>query len=114
MNSRRFIDPFPQTGGPHLITSNASCCASQQIQALDFRNGSKADIAQSKAMSALPPKADIRGRASHVRFVPKAEVAVIRISGIDNLNAVPLLKKVWFAARQAAVAARQLVGVNTT
>jgi len=65
-------------------------------------------------MSGLPPKADINWTFRDVRFVPKAEVAVIRISGIDNLNAVPLLKKVWFAARQAAVAARQLVGVNTT
>jgi hypothetical protein len=65
-------------------------------------------------MSALPLKADIDPRRRNVCFGPKAEVAVIRISGIDNLNAVPLLKKVWFAARQAAVAARQLVGVNTT
>jgi hypothetical protein len=29
-------------------------------------------------MSALPPKADIAGRRLDVRFVPKAEVAVIR------------------------------------
>jgi hypothetical protein len=29
-------------------------------------------------MSALPPKADIVERDRHVRFVPKAEVAVIR------------------------------------
>jgi hypothetical protein len=26
-------------------------------------------------MSALPPKADIRHRSSHVRFVPKADIA---------------------------------------
>jgi hypothetical protein len=39
----------------------------------------KAQVAERYGrMSALPPKADIRCRDRHVRFVPKAEVAVIR------------------------------------
>jgi hypothetical protein len=36
------------------------------------------DLGSSAPMSAIPPKADIRQRDLDVRFVPKAEVAVIR------------------------------------
>src|SRR5262249_33349053 len=51
----------------------------------DVRFGSKADIearqktyALHKAMSALPPKADMCGANSNVRFGPKADLRAIR------------------------------------
>src|SRR5215469_1816264 len=40
----------------------------------DVRFGSKADIGAVRAMSALPPKADIAERRRDVRFVPKADI----------------------------------------
>ena len=40
------------------------------------RFGSKADIALRLLMSALPPKADIRRRNRHVRFVPIPDIQV--------------------------------------
>jgi len=36
--------------------------------------GQKRTFSDVQAMSALPPKADIRRRDRHVRFVPKAEI----------------------------------------
>src|SRR5262249_8205712 len=40
----------------------------------DVRFGSKADIGHLRAMSALPPKADIGTQPPDVRFVPKADI----------------------------------------
>jgi hypothetical protein len=36
--------------------------------------GQKPTCAMQKGMSALPPKADIRGALAHVRFGPKADI----------------------------------------
>ena len=42
----------------------------------NVRFGSKADIVQrARAMSALPPKADMCDAKPNVRFVPKADIA---------------------------------------
>jgi hypothetical protein len=40
--------------------------------------GQKQAFCSAAVMSALPPKADIAQHGGNVRFVPKAEVAVIR------------------------------------
>jgi hypothetical protein len=37
--------------------------------------GQKQTFVRFHAMSALPPKADIRQRSGHVRFVPKADIS---------------------------------------
>ena len=37
--------------------------------------GQKQTFAPQKAMSALPPKADMCSATRHVRFVPKADIA---------------------------------------
>jgi hypothetical protein len=46
--------------------------------------GHKRTMERLYTMSALPPKADITELDSHGRFGPKAEVALIQISGIDS------------------------------
>ena len=53
-------------------------------------------------MSALPPKADIRCRDRHVRFVPKADIctAAIHLSQLSRLQATEICDPVRGGMRE--------------
>ena len=54
--------------------------AQQQFCTAHVRFGSIADIGCARAMSALPPKADIGTQLWNVRFVPKADIGYSSIN----------------------------------
>jgi hypothetical protein len=58
--------------------------------------GQKQTSAHVRVMSALPPKADIRCRDQHVRFLPKADI------GTEYL----LINWLWLGAEADAVSRR--------
>ena len=70
MNSRRFIaSPEAQDGA--IVTVQMGTVKEDLMSAL----GHKRTYAAQKAMSALPPKADICGATRDVRFVPIADIS---------------------------------------
>ena len=52
--------------------------------------GHKRTCAVRKGMSALPPIADICGATQYVRFVPKADMRRVRLSGAQRVDQLPI------------------------
>src|SRR6516164_967671 len=46
--------------------------------------GQKRTSAHLRVMSALPPKADIRRRELDVRFVPKADIGLVKVNAVSQ------------------------------
>jgi hypothetical protein len=63
-----------QTRARHTITSNEAVVHHSKFDRSTSVLGQKQTSDQRPSMSALPPKADIAGRQSDVRFVPKADI----------------------------------------
>ena len=66
--------------------------------------GQKQTFAVQNVMSALPPKADIRGCDWHVRFVPIADIAHLRIEAsiflmLDDVGTDPKTGRLCRLAR---------------
>ena len=64
----RFATPETRLSNPELLMSAL---------------GQKQTLPDNSAMSALPPKADIRCRDRHVSFVPKADIVSLLLNGGD-------------------------------
>ena len=70
----RHTDPrFLMTFAMSALGQKRTYAVQQPMSALLSIATAKADFPQ-KAMSALPPKADMCGAIAHVRFVPKADI----------------------------------------
>ena len=67
--SRARVDPDPFRSNPELPTSAL---------------GQKRTSAHVRVMSALPPKADIRRRELDVRFVPKADIGLVKVNAVSQ------------------------------
>src|SRR5262249_11952941 len=79
MNSRRLMaSPAPRTKSGikdyHIFGSRTVPFVAPKRNRNNVRFGSKADIRGVRAMSALPPKADMDQSGCDVRFVPKADI----------------------------------------
>src|SRR6516225_11542464 len=50
--------------------------------------GQKRTSAHVRVMSALPPKADIRRRELDVRFVPKADIGLVKVNAVSQASKI--------------------------
>src|SRR5215471_14320111 len=73
----------PPTAGSRalLVNFRSNRCARGKVPWMEYSLGSKADIGHLRAISALPPKADIDQQGCDVRFVPEDGVIGRRSCG---------------------------------
>src|SRR5215472_15164652 len=76
MKLRRLMGVAPWAEGNTLAHHGTTTAQCGTAKALMSALGQKRTFEHVRAMSALPPKADIRCRDRHVRFVPKADITV--------------------------------------
>jgi hypothetical protein len=66
--------------------------------------GQKETLAHVHTMSAIPPKADIRYRDQHVRFVPKADILRCSEERRYSITSAAVASRAYGHVRQSALA----------
>ena len=77
----------------------------------DVRFGSLVDICSAK--SHIPPKADMCGATTDVRFVPTADIGQLSRGAVPANALAPLFRRYWCLQRDSAKAPQKNIAPNT-